>query len=189
MSTKFLNEPIWSRRACVELREPVRSRGIEPDCVRQNKANFAFLYPCIPASIHSCFPPNKPNFCVFNMKTRFSPNNNSNSVYLYTCVPEYLFLQNKPNLQSSIINQEFRNKANSSFLNPCIPASMYSCFSPNEANLKSGSWPLAAFSLFTFLLFVNRMGYIYNFPQSRKRYYSSSLRVEPGGGKENRTEQ
>lgn len=116
MSTKFLNEPIWSRRACVELREPVRSRGIEPDCVRQNKANSSFLYPCIPASLPSCFPPNEPN-------------------------------------------------------------------------LKPGSWPLATFSLFTFLLFVNRMGYLYNFLQSRKRYYSSSIRVEPGGGKENRTEQ
>ncbi|HML72990.1 MAG TPA: hypothetical protein PKB02_00710 [Anaerohalosphaeraceae bacterium] len=51
MSTKFLNEPIWSRRACVELREPVRSRGIEPDCVRQNKANSAFLHPCILVSM------------------------------------------------------------------------------------------------------------------------------------------
>jgi hypothetical protein len=59
---KKRNEPIWSRRACVELRDPVHSRGIEPDCVRPNEPNFTlflvlFLFPLC----HFTFLPNEPN--------------------------------------------------------------------------------------------------------------------------------
>ena len=58
-------------------------------------------------------------------------------------------------------------------------------FPPNEPNftLHLALLPFAI-SLFTFLLIVNRMGILYNFPQSRKRYYSGSIRIEPGEGRE-----
>jgi len=59
----------------------------------QNKAISTFLYTCIHVSLYSCLLPNKPNFSVFGLKMRVVP-------------------KNKPNLQSSIVNQEFRNEPN-----------------------------------------------------------------------------
>jgi len=59
---------------------------------KQNEANSTFLYPCIHASLYSCFSPNKPN-----------------SVYLYTCAPVYLIHVHPVNPVKNIILQ---NKAN-----------------------------------------------------------------------------
>ncbi len=60
---KKRNEAIWSRRACVELRDPVRSRGIEPDCVRPNEANFTLFLGPLPFPFYLLtFLRNEPNF-------------------------------------------------------------------------------------------------------------------------------
>ncbi len=97
---KKRNEAIWSRRACVELRDPVRSRGIEPDCVRPNEANFNTIYLCNLCNLWFLVLLNKPNFPIFDLKMRVSaknkPNSNAGSWPLAAILP------NEPNLHPHI---------------------------------------------------------------------------------------
>jgi len=85
---KKRNEPIWSRRACVELRDPVRSRGIEPDCVRPNEPNFTlflvlFLFPLC----HFTFLPNEPNFKKYTENVNICGSKNPPPAYLLIVTP------------------------------------------------------------------------------------------------------
>ena len=58
------NEPNLVRRAYVGLRDHMPSRGIEPDRVRPNEANYP-VYPVNPVKKR-----NEPNFLKFNLKMR-----------------------------------------------------------------------------------------------------------------------
>ncbi len=82
-------------------------------CFLPNEANSLFLNPCILASLYSCFPPNKsifipsypsvpsvaknmilqnkPNFTIFDLKTRISAQNKANFQFLYPCIPVSLY--------------------------------------------------------------------------------------------------
>jgi len=152
MSTKFQNEPNFTRRACVELRHPVHSRGIEPDRVRQNKAKSAFLYPCIPASLYSCFSPNKPNFTIFHVLLPFALylfpflRNEPNFKTPHLCNLRNLwfrFLQNKPNFPNFDLKMRVsaKNKPNSISQFSTLNSQFRSPRLRNEPNsLKTEGW-------------------------------------------------
>jgi hypothetical protein len=90
---KKRNEAIWSRRACVELRDPVRSRGIEPDCVRPNEANFTLFLVPLPFPFYLLtFLRNEPNFQeAGSRQIEAFPPKKTKHTYLYAYISIYLY--------------------------------------------------------------------------------------------------
>ncbi len=85
------NKPIYRVNFVNPVKKPNEPKS--NSCFGFRASDFGFS-PYIHASLYSCLLLNEPNFSVFGLKMR-------------------VFAENKPNLQPSIINQEFRNEANS----------------------------------------------------------------------------
>jgi len=69
-------------------------------CFLPNKPNFIPSYPSVPSMAKNMILQNKPNFTIFDLKTRVSAQNKPKFQFLYPGIPESLyscFLPNKPN--------------------------------------------------------------------------------------------
>ncbi len=143
-------------------------------CFLRNEPNSPFLNPCILASLYFYFSPNEANF---------------KTTYLYNlCNLWFHFMQNKANFkvaQASVLEGKsasapansillpfslyhftfLPNEPNSPFLNPCIPASRYSYFSPNEPNFKT-----------TYLCNLRNLWFQFSQPVENRRNYGTLSR-------------
>ncbi|HML74503.1 MAG TPA: hypothetical protein PKB02_08390, partial [Anaerohalosphaeraceae bacterium] len=129
VATKFIKKCLIVKTVAVSLYTYI-------PVFHKSNPNSVFLYPCILASLYTWILPNEPNFIPSYPSVLSEAKN--------------MILQNKPNFPIFDLKTRVwaKNKPNSTFLNPCILASLYSCFSPNEANLQeAGSRQLEAFPL------------------------------------------